>query len=212
MAELASPSGGTTVPVPAEYQSYVTAAAKTLGIPADVVAAQIQLESDWNPGAVSPAGAEGIAQFEPGTFADWGTGSPFDVPDAFAAYTAYMGHLLSTEGGNLVDALEAYNAGPGDLSAGSSYATTILSTAGISDSTTASTTTNTSSGGLLDIPSEITGFFTKATDDLAATAAWFSAFTRPSTYVRAGAGVFGAVFLILGIVCLGFAAKEGPAT
>ena len=57
-------------------------------------------------------------------------------------------------------------------------------------------------GGLLNIPSEITGFFTGATDDLTATANWFAAFTRPSTYVRAGSGILGAVFLVAGLVFL----------
>lgn len=51
-------------------------------------------------------------------------------------------------------------------------------------------------GGLLSIPSEITGFFSSATDDLTKTASFFSAFTRPSTYIRIGAGWFGLVFFV----------------
>ena len=60
--------------VPAQYQGYVDHAAQVLGIPASVVAAQIGLESSWNPNAVSPAGAVGIAQFLPSTFASYGKG------------------------------------------------------------------------------------------------------------------------------------------
>lgn len=123
--------------VPQKYQGYVTSAANALGIPAAVVAAQIDLESGFDPNAKSGAGAEGIAQFEPGTFASYGPkgGSPYNVADAFVAYVAYMKDLLHQEGGDLRKALEAYNAGPGNLPAGSGYASTILSNAGSGDVT-----------------------------------------------------------------------------
>lgn len=116
--------------VPAQYQGMVDAAATALGIPASVVAAQINLESGFDPGAVSPAGAEGMAQFMPGTFASYGVGSPFNPTDAMNAYTAYMRSLLNQFGGNLQDALAAYNAGPGNIGAGMGYANQILSAAG----------------------------------------------------------------------------------
>lgn len=126
--------------VPAQYLSYVQNAAKTLGIPEAVVAAQINMESGFQPGVVSSAGAEGIAQFEPGTFAEYGHGSPFNVPDAFAAYTNYMGTLLKSYHGDVRKALEAYNAGPGDLAAGAGYASSILSAAGTGDVTSSGST------------------------------------------------------------------------
>jgi len=139
------PGGGSGINVPSAYQSYVDAAAKKLGIPASVVAAQIQTESDWNPNAVSPAGAEGIAQFLPSTFTSYGQGSPFNVSDAFTAYTNYMSVLLKQEGGSIQKALEAYNAGPGDLSAGAGYADSILALAG--EGINASSTGTTPAGG-----------------------------------------------------------------
>lgn len=192
--------------VPSQYQSYVTAAAKATGIPEAVVAAQIEAESSFNPNAVSPAGAEGIAQFEPGTFAAYGSGSPFDVGDAFAAYAKYMSALLKQEGGDVRKALEAYNAGPGNLPAGSGYANLILQNADTGDSTVSSGSSTPSSGpsggGLLSWPSEITGFFSKGVDDMTSVGAWFTAFTKPTTYVRMGSGFMGTIFIILGIVCL----------
>lgn len=124
--------GNTTVP--AQYSVDVTNAAAQLGIPASVVAAQINLESGFDPTALSRTGAQGIAQFEPGTWASYGTGSPDNPTNAFAAYVKYMSVLLKQEGGSIYDALEAYNAGPGNLSAGSGYASTILSNAGEFDS------------------------------------------------------------------------------
>lgn len=205
---------GTGPAVPAAYQDDVTAAAKALGIPPSVVAAQIQLESDWNPNARSSAGAEGIAQFEPATFAQYGTGSPYNASDAFAAYTKYMAALLKQEGGDIRKALEAYNAGPGDLPAGSGYASKILTSADVADSTatggTASSSSgSSSSGGLLSFPSEITGFFTKGIDDLTSVGSWFTAFLQPATYVRIGAGVLGTVFLVAAIICLALETKDG---
>lgn len=192
--------------VPVQYQSEVTTAAKTLGIPEAIVAAQIYLESGFNPRAVSPAGAEGIAQFMPATWSQYSSGDPFDPVAAFDAYTRYMADLLKQEGGDVRKALEAYNAGPGNLAAGASYATDILTNAGTGDTTATSsggsttTSSGSSGGGLLSIPSDITGFFSKATDDLTNTAAFFSAMTRVSTYIRLGAGIAGMAFLIISFV------------
>jgi Transglycosylase SLT domain len=145
------------VSVPAQYQSLVTSAAAALGIPAGVVAAQINDESGFNPNAVSPAGAQGIAQFMPGTWATQGSGSPFNAVNAFAAYVKYMGTLLKQEHGSVRDALAAYNAGPGNLSAGYGYADKILAEAGqgvtLSSGATGSTpvTSGTgSTGGITD--------------------------------------------------------------
>lgn len=119
------------VQVPAAYQGEVSWAAQQLGIPVAVVAAQINDESGFNPGAVSPTGAEGIAQFEPGTWAGTGcAGSPFNPGDAFKCYVTFMHQLLASYHGNVRNALAAYNAGPGDLGAGYGYADGILSAAG----------------------------------------------------------------------------------
>jgi hypothetical protein len=118
------------ISVPAQYRPDVAQAARATGMSPDVVAAQIDEESGFRPDAVSPTGAEGIAQFEPGTWAAWGHGSPFNPTDAFRAYAAYMGALLRQFHGSVRDALAAYNAGPGDLAAGYGYADTILANAG----------------------------------------------------------------------------------
>jgi len=98
-------------------------------VPVPVVAAQIDLESSWDPSVTSPTGAEGIAQFEPGTWDKWGKGSPFVPRDAFPAYGRFMGYLLGQEQGDLRRALAAYNAGPDNVPAGYGYADTILSAA-----------------------------------------------------------------------------------
>lgn len=118
--------------VPVQYQAMVNQAALDSGVPVNVVIAQINLESGFNPTARSSAGAEGIAQFLPSTFASYGTGSPYNPADAFKAYAAFMKHLLAEFNGNLRDALAAYNAGPGNIQAGMGYANKILAAASVS--------------------------------------------------------------------------------
>lgn len=127
--------------VPSQYQLYVNNAANQLGISPDIVAAQIETESSWNPNANSGA-AQGIAQFTPATWQDYGHGSPYNVADAFNAYVNYMGTLLREENNNIRDALAAYNAGPGDKSAGYAYADAILKKAGTGISGTSSGVAN----------------------------------------------------------------------
>lgn len=61
--------------------------------------------------------------------------------------------------------------------------------------------------GLLSFPAEITGFFTKGTDDLAALGQFFGAFTKVSTWIRIGAGGAGSVLVIVGLVLLLLASK-----
>jgi cell wall-associated NlpC family hydrolase len=124
-----------TSAVPAAYLPWVLSAGSLCAtITPAVVAAQDQVESGWNPRAVSTAGAEGIAQFLPGTFASWGknddgTGdvSPFNPADAIMAQGRYdcslaalMSRLAasgSVSGDVLALALAGYNAGPGAVEA-----------------------------------------------------------------------------------------------
>lgn len=124
-------------------------AAKVIGIPPGVVAAQITLESGGQPNAVSPTGAQGVAQFEPGTWSAEGCGgSPNNVNDAMKCYAKFMYQLVQTNHGNVRDALAAYNAGQGNLAAGYGYADTILANAGQPSSLTGSGGTgNANTGG-----------------------------------------------------------------
>jgi cell wall-associated NlpC family hydrolase len=124
----ASTSTLNTANIPAEYVPWVLAAGSLCAaIPASIIAAQDQVESGWNPHAISPAGAEGIAQFLPATFPQWGSGSPFDPEDAIMAQGRYdcslaaVAQKLIDNGdatGSATDlALAAYNAGPGAVEA-----------------------------------------------------------------------------------------------
>ena len=68
-------------------------------------------ESSFRPNVTSPAGAQGVAQFMPGTANERGLGDPFDPEAAIPASAAFLAALKS-QFGNLGLAAAAYNAGP----------------------------------------------------------------------------------------------------
>ena len=85
------------------------------GLPASYLTRLIWQESRFQPNALSPAGAQGIAQFMPGTASGRGLADPFSTPDALEESAAYLAELRQMFG-NLGLAAAAYNAGPGRLS------------------------------------------------------------------------------------------------
>lgn len=80
------------------------------GLPKDFFARLIWKESRFDADAVSPAGAEGIAQFMPGTAKIRGLADSFDIDQAIPASAKYLSEL-KTGFGNLGLAAAAYNAG-----------------------------------------------------------------------------------------------------
>lgn len=125
--------------VPKGWVGWVRSAAQDTGLPASVVAAQINTESGFKSNVTSGAGAEGPAQFLPSTFSQYGPrrGNPYNPADAETAYVNYMNSLLRRYHGNIRDALAAYNAGPDNIQAGYGYADSILSKAGVKSGATA---------------------------------------------------------------------------
>jgi len=117
----ALPSGGTGKGIPANYLPDLEKAAKVSGIPVPWLAAQIRAESNWDPTVTSPVGATGLAQFMPGTWAAYGSGSPTDPHAAIAAQGRYMGYLLGLAkqsgypGSPLDLAFAGYNSGWGNV-------------------------------------------------------------------------------------------------
>ena len=88
----------------------ISARATEHGLPEAFMARLIWKESLFDPGAVSPKGAQGLAQFMPGTAKLRGLDDPFDPPKALAASAAYLAELRKGFG-NLGLAAAAYNAG-----------------------------------------------------------------------------------------------------
>lgn len=120
--------------VPSGYTKWVERAGQLCPeVSAPLVAAQIEAESGWNPDAVSPAQAQGLSQFIPGTWATWGVDAagkdgsdqpdgvadPFTPGDAImtqARYDCWLAGKVKDVAGQADPTrlmLAAYNAGPG---------------------------------------------------------------------------------------------------
>jgi hypothetical protein len=196
------------VNVPAGYVGLLNQMSTATGIPYAVEAAQANDESGFSPTAVSSAGAEGWLQFLPSTYNSYASaagvqpGTEFNPQDEADVYDAFMSSLLKEEGGNLRDALAAYNAGPGNLAAGYGYADSILSAAGVSSNTTVSggtgtsgTTTDSALGSLVGGLS-VSGVVTDAID---AVLKMFGLGNIQDMFERLGLIILGFVLVIVGI-------------
>ncbi len=96
---------------PERWRARVGQVAAKYDISPALLEALVWQESRWNPSAVSPAGARGLAQLMPGTARDLGVNS--EDPDAnLEGGARYLRMQLDTFGGDIERALAAYNAGP----------------------------------------------------------------------------------------------------
>ncbi|HEX5619422.1 MAG TPA: transglycosylase SLT domain-containing protein [Solirubrobacteraceae bacterium] len=102
--------------VPDRYAPVLAWAAQRWNVSAALLAAQIYAESNFNPFAQSRAGAQGIAQFMPGTAQALGLENPFDAEQAIDAQAHLMRDLLRRFA-TVPLALAAYNAGPAPVAA-----------------------------------------------------------------------------------------------
>jgi soluble lytic murein transglycosylase-like protein len=84
------------------------------GISPDYFVRQINMESGFNPNAISPSGAVGIAQFLPGTAYGLHI-NPWDPKQALQAAANLMASYAKTYGGDYAKALAAYNGGTGTV-------------------------------------------------------------------------------------------------
>ena len=81
------------------------------GVPAELVAAFIDVESRWNPRAISSKGALGLMQLMPKTAQRFGAYQPFDPEQNIAAGTRYLTSLMWEFHGDLRLVAAAYYAG-----------------------------------------------------------------------------------------------------
>ena len=86
-------------------------------LPEEFFTRLIWQESRFDPAAVSPVGARGIAQFMPQTAAMRGLADAFEPLQALRESASYLRELRTTFRGNLGLAAAAYNAGPGQVDA-----------------------------------------------------------------------------------------------
>jgi hypothetical protein len=102
--------------VPERFRASLLRAALRWNVSAALLAAQLMAESNFNPYATSPAGAQGIAQFIPSTAASYDLRDPFDPEEAMDAEAHLMSDLIQQFGSPQL-ALAAYNAGPAPVEA-----------------------------------------------------------------------------------------------
>ncbi|MCO5092611.1 lytic transglycosylase domain-containing protein [Bosea sp. (in: a-proteobacteria)] len=91
-------------------------AARAQGLPAAFLTRLIFQESSFRPGVTSPAGAQGLAQFMPGTARERGLVDPFD-PEQAVPKAAHFLAELRVRFGNWGLAAAAYNGGPNRVAA-----------------------------------------------------------------------------------------------
>lgn len=98
-------------PVPPQFATALTQAAASANVSPTLLSALVWQESRWNPQALSPKGAMGLAQLMPATARYLGV-NPSDPIQNLTGGARYLRELLDQFNGNVEKALAAYNAGP----------------------------------------------------------------------------------------------------
>jgi hypothetical protein len=114
--------------VPPEFEPWLRRAGATCPqVPPSLLAAQIEVESGFDTGAISPAGALGASQFMPGTWDTWGRavaddgeltdapGDPHAIPDALLAQGNFMCSIAARVDAWIAEGLVAAPNGPTEL-------------------------------------------------------------------------------------------------
>lgn len=97
----------------ASIEAAVRQAASRYNLSPDLIRSVIRAESNFQPTAVSSAGAMGLMQLMPDTARDLGVTNAFDVRQNVDGGARYLRQMLDRFKGDLKQALQAYNAGPG---------------------------------------------------------------------------------------------------
>jgi len=94
-----------------DIHSHIKDVATRYDVPENLVAAIVEIESQFNPRAVSPRGAQGLMQLMPATAATLGVDDPFDPRGNIEGGVRHLRSLMDRFDNNLPLVLAAYNAG-----------------------------------------------------------------------------------------------------
>ncbi len=98
-------------PVSSSVPDLIDRLAGQFGVPLKLAHALIRVESNYQPGAVSPKGAMGLMQLMPALAKHYSVDDPFDPEQNLTAGLQHLKGLLDRFGADTATALAAYNAG-----------------------------------------------------------------------------------------------------
>jgi len=108
-----STTASSATPATGDFAALINQAANKYNVNPGLVQAVVKAESNFNPSAVSSAGALGLMQLMPATAAGLGVSNALDPAQNIEGGVKFLSQLLTHFNGNVKLAVAAYNAGQG---------------------------------------------------------------------------------------------------
>ncbi|MFD9624695.1 lytic transglycosylase domain-containing protein [Peribacillus muralis] len=110
-----APTKGETSETGTNYDEIISQAATLYKLPEKLIKSVIKQESNFDPKAVSYAGASGLMQLMPATARSLGVDDSTDPEQNIMGGSKYLSQMMARYDGDIQLALAAYNAGPGNV-------------------------------------------------------------------------------------------------